>query len=117
MNVMKKLPPYGQDYLDTLPRYGPHVAIGPRGWDFAKRDKRTIMVLPYDEDPQEYRWPRHEYGCLVHERGDYCDSRLKAVARVLLEAGNPFVVALREALFGADFPDVYFYPEVHYVAA
>ena len=114
--MTKRLPPYGQDYLDTLPSSGIQVAIGPTGWAFAKRDRRIIMVLPFDEDPQGYRWPLNKNGALVHERGQYDDRRLIAVAKALLEAGSPFVVALREALTRPACPDVYFYPEVKYVA-
>ena len=115
---VKSLPPYGKDYLDGLP--GSHsleVVIGTNGWGFAKRRHKITLVLPYDEDPQNYRWPAHEYGALVYERGQYCDDRLSAMAKTLLEAGNPFVVAIREGLARPMRPDVYFYPEVKYVAA
>ncbi len=105
------LPPYSKDYFDTRPRSGLQIAIGPNGWAFAKRDRRIILVLPFDEDPQDYYWPKSE-PAIVHERGMFDDNRLVAMAKTLLEAGAPFVVGLREAL---PRPDVYFYPEVNYV--
>ncbi len=105
------LPPYSNDYFDTRPSSGLQIAIGPNGWAFAKRDRRIILVLPFDEDPQDYCWPKSE-PAIVHERGMFDDNRLVAMAKTLLEAGAPFVVGLREAL---PRPDVYFYPEVNYV--
>ncbi len=75
------------------------------------------MVLPYDEDPKNFRWPRHKYGALIRECAQYDDDRLTAMARALLKAGSPFVVALREALLRSYDACVYFYPEVLDVAA
>lgn len=108
----KPLPPYSNDYFDTRPSSGLQIGIGPNGWTFAKQDRRIILVLPFDEDPNDYRWPQNE-PAIVHERGQFDDNRLIAMAKVLLGAGAPFVVALREAL---PRPDVYFYPEVNYVS-
>ena len=115
---MKKLPlpPYCNDYHDSRPRYGLQIAIGPNGWGFAKQDRRIILVLPFDEDPKNYRWPQNE-PAIVHERGQFDDNRLIAMAKILLEGGSPFVIGLREALIETGFPDVYFYSEVQYAAA
>lgn len=111
-----KLPPYGQQYLDRLPRAGVMVAIGPTAWNFAESDSRIIMALPYDEHPRDYRWPSHESGALIFERGQYDDDRLSAMARALLEAGSPFVLALREALKGKGQDcRAFFYPDIQYV--
>ena len=116
-------PPYGAEYLKWRPRSGINVAMGPTGWDFAKRQNvgnrqsRLVMALPYDESPRNFRWPANENGALIYELGQYDDHKLTEMAQVLLEVGSPFVVALREALIGSGFPDEYFYPEVQYVAA
>jgi hypothetical protein len=79
------------------------------------------MVLPDDANPDDFKWPSDGKPALVHERGTYDDTRLRAMARALLMAGSSSVIAIREALadlnqFGTD-PRVYFDAEVIDVAA
>jgi len=114
------LPPFGKQF-EPVPLSGVRVAIGPGAWDFQKKHHVPIMVLPDDAIPQDFRWPSDGGPALIHERGTYDDSRLRAMARALLIAGASSVVAIREALadpnqFGTD-PRVYFDEEVLDVAA
>ncbi len=105
-----RLPPYGQQYLDELPSTGVQIAYGPTAWKFAEMQPFTVMVLPPGEDPHQFEWPSNPHGAVLHERGLFDDASLYTMALVLLVAGNPFVVARREALLQSD-PMVWFYPE------
>ncbi len=115
-----RLPPFGKQF-QPVPRNGIQVAIGPGAWDFQKRHRSPIMVLPDDANPSDFSWPCDGGPALIHERGTYDDDRLTAVAEALICAGASSVVAIRETLadlndFGSD-PRVYFEPEVIDVAA
>lgn len=111
------LPPYGRQYLQQRPSAGIWVAIGPGAWDFAKVRSFPVMVLPEDDDPSDYEWPSNDQPALIHERGEYNDDRLHAMARALLLAGAPSVVAIRQALLEEDDPRVFFDPVTKDVAA
>jgi hypothetical protein len=75
------------------------------------------MVLPEDREPDDYDWPSNGQPALIHERGDYNDDRLISMAKALILAGSPSVVAIREALLDHDDPRVFFDREVNDVAA
>ena len=111
------LPPYGKQYLEQLPSAGIWVAIGPGAWRFAKTRSFPVMVLPEDHEPCDYEWPSNGQPVLIHERGEYNDERLHAMARAMLLAGAPSVVAIREALLDAGDPRVFFDPVTKDVAA
>ena len=111
------LPPYGRQYLEQVPSAGIWVAIGPGAWRFAKTRSFPVMVLPEDNDPGDYEWPSNKQPALIHERGEYNDERLQAMAKALLLAGAPSVVAIREALLDAGDPRVFFDPVASDVAA
>ena len=111
------LPPYGRQFLEQLPSAGIWVAIGPGAWRFAKTRSFPVMVLPEDSEPGDYEWPSNEQPALIHERGEYNDERLHAMAKALLLAGAPSVVAIREALLDAGDPRVFFDPVASDVAA
>ncbi len=102
------LPPYGKQYLEQLPRAGIWVAIGPGAWGFAKVRTFPVMVLPEDHEPDDYEWPSNGQPALIHERGDFNDERLNAMAKALLLAGAPSVVAIREALLDNGDPRVFY---------
>lgn len=118
--MTKTLPPYGKQF-QPVPRNGIQVAIGPGAWDFQKGHRSPIMVLPDDANPDDFAWPSDGGPALIHERGEYNDDRLTAMAEALLCAGAPSVVAIRDALADLDHagsdPRVYFEPEVIDVAA
>ena len=111
-----RLPPFGRQF-QPVPPSGIRVATGPTAWDFAKRHCHPTMVLPEERNPCEFRWPSDGKPALVHERGDYNDERLDALAAALLRAGASSVVAIREALLDDYDPRVFYDREVLYVAA
>ncbi len=111
-----KLPPYGKQF-QPVPSSGVRVAIGPGAWDFQKKHCHPILVLPDDANPDDFGWPSDGKPALIHERGDYDDARLGALARALLQAGASTVVAIREALLGDYDPRVFYDAEVISVAA
>ena len=115
--MTKQLPPYGQQYLEQRPSAGIWVAIGPGAWRFAKVRTFPVMVLPEDKDPEDFNWPSDGQPALIHERGDFNDDRLYAMAKALLLAGASSVVAIREALLEQDDPCVFFDQVSEYVAA
>ena len=102
------LPPYGKQYLEQRPSAGIWVAIGPGAWRFAKVRTFPVMVLPEDHEPSDYEWPSDGQPALIHERGGCNDERLQAMAKALLLAGAPSVVAIREGLLTEDDPRVFF---------
>ncbi len=111
------LPPYGKQYLEQLPSAGIWVAIGPGAWGFAKVRSFPVMVLPEDDEPSDYEWPSNGQPVLIHERGEYNDERLDAMAKALLLAGAPSVVAIREALLDKGDPRVFFDAVSEHVSA
>ena len=113
-----KLPRNGRQFQPP-PRSGVRVVIGrePDIWDYAKRHHCPIMVLPVGEDPKSYRWPSDGKPALIHERGDFDDERLDALATALLQAGASSVVAIRQALLNDHDCRVFYDPEVLSVAA
>ena len=111
------LPPYARQYLEQRPSAGIWVAIGPGAWRFAKTRSFPVMVLPEDHEPSDYEWPSNGQPVLIHERGQFDDERLQAMAKALLLAGAPSVVAIREALLDDDDPRVFFDPVSQDVAA
>ena len=92
-------PPYYKDYVENQ-RGGVRVAIGPKAWKFAKKQRRPTMVLPDDANPENFSWPSDGKTALIHERGTYDDNRLRSMAAALLRAGASSVVTIREALLG-----------------
>jgi len=94
------LPPYGKQYLEELPSAGIWVAIGPGAWRFAKTRSFPVMVLPEDHEPSDYEWPANGQPVLIHERGQFDDERLQAMAKALLLAGAPSVAAMMLAWAG-----------------
>lgn len=103
-----KHPPYGRQYLEQRPSAGIWVAIGPGAWQFAKVQSFPVMVLPEDKEPGDFDWPSDGQPALIHERGSYDDERLCGMARALMLAGAPSVVAIREALLNQNDPRVFF---------
>ena len=75
------------------------------------------MVLPDGANPEDFRWPSDRRPAQIHERGDYDDDRLIAMAKALIDAGASSVVAIREALLDSNDPRVFFDPLVQDVAA
>ena len=118
--MTKTFAPFGRQF-QPVPPSGVRVAIGPGAWNFEKKHHVPIMVLPNGANPDDFKWPSDGKPALVHERGTYDDTRLRAMATALLIAGASSVVAIREALAdwnqtGTD-PRVYFDAEVRDVAA
>ncbi len=111
------LAPYAKQYLEERPSAGIWVAIGPGAWRFAQVRTFPVMVLPEGSKPSDYEWPSNGQPALIHERGEYNDERLHAMAEALLLAGAPSVVAIREALLSDDDPRVFFDPVAKDVAA
>ncbi len=111
------LPPYGKQYLEQLPSAGIWVAIGSGAWQFAKVRTFPVMVLPEDHEPGDYEWPSNGQPVLIHERGVFDDERLHNMAREMLLAGAPSVVAIREALLDNGDPRVFFDPVNKHVNA
>ena len=104
---MKPLPPFGKSF-QPVPDSGIRVAFGPTAWAFAKCHPHfPMMVLPEDSEPSDFRWPSSNGPALIYERGTFNDKRLDTLARALMVAGSPSVVALREAL-NSDDPRVFY---------
>ncbi len=114
--MTKRLPPFGKQF-QPIPRSGVRAAIGPGAWDFQKKHHVPILVLPDDANPEDFGWPSDGKPALIHERGDYNDSRLTSMAGALLRAGASSVVAIREALLDDYDPRKFFDAEVKRVAA
>ncbi len=110
------LPPFGKQF-EPVPSSGVRVCLGPGAWDFQKRHHCPILVLPDDANPEDFGWPSDGKAALIHERGDYNDSRLTSMAEALLRAGASSVVAIREALLNDYDPRMYFDAEVIDAAA
>lgn len=106
-----RVPPYGKQF-QPVPPSGVRVAVGPKAWQFQKTHMYPIMVLPEDTKPKEFGWPSDGKPALIHERGIFDDNGLQAMAEVLLRAGAPSVVAIREALLHDYDPRVFFDAEV-----
>ena len=106
------LPPYGKQYLEQRPSAGIWVAIGPGAWQFAKVRSFPVMVLPDDHHPSDYEWPTDGGPVLIHERGPGNDERLHSMAKALMLAGAPSVVAIRQALLEDFDSRVFFDPGV-----
>ena len=111
-----KLPPFGKQF-QPVPASGVRVAIGPGAWDFQKKHHVPIMVLPDDANPDDFDWPSDGGPALIHERGEYNDECLDALASALLQAGATSIVAIREAILGDYDPRVFYDKEVTRVAA
>ena len=111
------LPPYGKQYLEDRPSAGIWVAIGVGAWQFAKVRTFPVLVLPEDKEPADFEWPTDGGPVLIHERGPCDDERLHAMAKALMLAGAPSVVAIREALLDKYDPRVFFDPVSNDVAA
>ncbi|MCH8149933.1 MAG: hypothetical protein IH987_18465 [Planctomycetes bacterium] len=95
----KPLPPFGAEYLKRHPHPAIKVALGARAWSFARRaGVGRVMILPDDGAPAAFRWPSNGHPALVYELGPPDDNRLAAMARELLAAGSPSVVAIRYSL-------------------
>lgn len=114
--IVRKLPPYAKRYLASPPSAGPCVAIGSSAWTCALEKPFTVLVLPPENEPSDFRWPIHPGGAVVFEVGEFDDERLRAMAYELLAVGCPFVVALGEALIDRD-PRHFCYPAVENVSA
>ncbi len=111
MARQKPLPPYGAEYLKRHPDPGIIVALGARAWNFASRaGVGRVMVLPDDCVPAAFRWPSNGHPALVHELGAPDDDRLAELARALLYAGAPTVVAIRHSMLRTGDPRVFFEP-------
>ncbi len=111
-----KLSPFGKQF-QPVPSSGVRVCLGPGAWDFQKNHHVPIMVLPDDANPEDFGWPSDGKPALIHERGDYNDSRLTSMAAALLRAGASSVVAIREALLEDFDPRKFFDAEVKRAAA
>ena len=111
------LPPYAKQYLEQRPSAGIWVAIGNGAWQFAQVRTFPVMVLPDDSEPSDYEWPSNGQPALIHERGELNDERLHAMAKELILAGAPSVVAIREALLTSYDPRVFFDAVTKNVAA
>jgi len=113
----RQYPPFGKQYLEQKPSAGMWIAIGPGAWDFAKSRSFPVLVLPIDAELSDFEWPTDGGPVLVHERGQFDDDRLRAMAEALLRAGASSVVAIREALLNDHDPRVFYDKEVIDVAA
>lgn len=109
MAKRRPLPPFGKQYLNLHPDSGVRVAIGFGAWDFANAARPgRVMVLPAGTSPTTFRWPVNGQPALVHELGPVDDDQLAAMARALLAAGAPSVVALRHSLLATSDCRVFF---------
>ena len=104
------LPPYGRRFLDDPPSAGLWVCTGPRAWQAAAGKPFACVVLPPGCEPSEFEWPATSGPALIFETGEQNDELLQSLAKVLMLAGAPSVVAIRESLLRA--PDCCVYFEV-----
>ena len=94
----RRLPPYGRQYLEDPPSEGFQVACGSDPWDIAKGKPFTVLVLPPGSKPSDYDWPTTSGPALIYETGPLDDDLLYELAKTLMLAGAPSVVAIRESL-------------------
>ena len=100
---MKKLPlpPFGSQAKPQ--RYQPNhvfVMTGSGAWDLARKYNDLgypALVCPYDESPDEYRWPVMGMDVTVFDFG-VAEDRLEALAYTLLKAGADLVVIVADAV-------------------
>ncbi len=95
----RRLPPFGRQYLDNPPGAGLWVATGPRAWDIANQKPFPVVVLPPGAQPADYEWPATSGPAIIFETGPLADDPLHELAKTLMLAGAPSVVAIRESLF------------------
>ena len=95
----RRLPPYGRQYLDNPPGAGYQVACGSDPWKIAKGKPFPVVVLPPGSKPSDYDWPTTSGPALIYETGPLDDDLLYELAKTLMLAGAPSVVAIRESLF------------------
>ncbi len=95
----RRLPPYGRQYLEDPPSAGLWVAVGPGAWEIAKGKSCPVVVLPPGSKPSDYEWPATSGAALIFETGPLADDLLHELAKTLMLAGAPSVVAIRESLF------------------
>ncbi|MCH7687084.1 MAG: hypothetical protein IH899_10460 [Planctomycetes bacterium] len=95
----RRLPPYGRQYLDNPPGAGFQVACGSDPWKIAKGKSFPVVVLPTGSKPSDYDWPTTSGPALIYETGPLDDDLLYELAKTLMLAGAPSVVAIRESLF------------------
>ena len=109
-------PPYAWKFL-PVPHSGVRVAIGQDASDRALRHQFPIMVLPLKANPFHYKWPANGDGALLFEWGPPDDRAVRNMSACLLNAGSPFVVAIRDCNLDSGSPSEFYYPEVLDVAA
>ncbi len=109
------LPPFGKKFR-PVPDSGVRVAVGPGAWDFRKTHHCPIMVLPNNANPCDFNWPSDGKPALIYECGSVGDEGLYAIAKALLVAGAPTVVAVCESTAIDDDPRIFFDPDVQYVS-
>ena len=94
----RRLPPFGRQYLDNPPREGFQVACGSDPWKIAKGKPFPVVVLPPGSKPSDYEWPATSGPATIFETGPQDDALLHELAKTLMLAGAPSVVAIRESL-------------------
>jgi hypothetical protein len=89
---LKKLPPYGRDYLSKSPLVeGAWILAGSEAWREAWRYRdngATVMVMPDDDSPSDYRWPVSQEFVTIFQAGCLTEEKLTQLARELLYSGN-----------------------------
>ena len=109
----RRLPPYGRQYLEDPPSAGLWVAVGPGAWEIAKGKSFPVVVLPPGSKPSDYEWPATSGAALIFETGPLADDLLHELAKTLMLAGAPSVVAIRESLFSSPECRLFFEPVAH----
>ncbi len=94
----RRLPPFGRQYLDNPPGAGLWVAVGSDPWKIAKGKPFPVVVLPTGAQPADYEWPATAGAAIIFETGPQDDALLHELAKTLMLAGAPSVVAIRESL-------------------
>lgn len=101
-----KLPPFGKQWLAEPPSAGLVVAFGADAWGFARSRAFPCLVLPDDEPASTFDW-RAFTGiksgpALIHECGAGNEGLLDELARELMRAGAPTIVAIRHSRLHTD---------------
>ena len=109
----RRLPPYGRQYLDNPPGAGFQVACGSDPYRIARQKPFLVLVLPPGSKPSDYDWPTTSGPALIYETGPLDDDLLYELAKALMLAGAPSVVAIRESLFSSPECRLFFEPVAH----
>ncbi len=109
---MKRLPPYGREYLAKKPSSGAWVIVGSDAWLYVEWKSFPVMVLPPGDDPAAYHWPVAGEDVILMQHGDADEADVERTILELLRSGARLVVAI-----GLPGDSKYCYREARRVAA